>query len=741
MRFLPILAMLCVSLTINTKTWAQTPYWEYNFTNGSVNDSQGNDNLLSSGFSKTTDRKGSANNAILFPASANSLKGGSHNFDDITIGLWVQTSTNQSQERTITNQYYNEAAGLNDYGCEVLLADGKARINAIFGTQIGPNYNSNFQSGDVLNSTSTITDGQWHHIAFTAKKTTGTNGVHGYDFKLYIDGLLEDSKSVSRTISGYSDHRLIGDHAHFFISEDNYSNNTISVVQKYQDNLDDIKVFETTLTPSEILTLAENRTSEIIYVDQSATGNNDGSSWTNAFTNLQLALDYANIEKDSVFVAQGLYTPSSKTESFVIADGVNVFGGFSGTESSFTERDIMTNPTTLSGDILGDDQAVSYTESTRSDNAYNIVRPGKNVVIDGFTISGGHAMNQGNTTQRTGGAIVRIHTTAQEDALVVQNCVIKDNTAWAQAAGIYCDFRPSGQNTSVTINNCEFYNNISTVGSAVSIANRTAGLLSFNNSNCLYHHNRIENESTRDGLAGSALFLFSIATNSNLTAKLTNVTIAENVDNGTGNGAKSPIAYRVNTSNAKLYLEVYNSIISKPATETSFGLQSNSSTQKMDELSIFNTRIDESSFSNYTKQETTGNLTDVAPVFSDINTNDFTLTSANTDLINKGNNTYVTATFDLSGNTRITDNTVDMGAYEYGGTITSLTNVNHSTLFYPNPAKDIVYTGAGKVEIIDINGLVVLAETTKESINISHLSSGIYFIKINDGISKLIISQ
>lgn len=733
--------MLCFSLIFNTNIWAQTPYWEYNFTNGSFNDEQGNDNLISSGFSKTADRKGVANNAILFPGSANSLKGGSHNFDNITIGLWVKTSINQSQERTITNQYYNEGAGLNDYGCEVLLADGKARVNAIFGTQIGPNYNSNFQSGDVLNSTSTITDDQWHHIAFTAKKTTGTNGVHGYDFKLYIDGLLEDSKSVSRTISGYSDHRLIGDHAHFFISEDNYSNNTISIAQKYQDNLDDINVFETALTPSEILTLAETRSSEIIYVNQSATGTNDGSSWTNAFTDLQLALGYANIEGDSVFVAKGSYTPNTKTESFVIADGISVFGGFIGAENSITERDIMTNITALSGDILGNDQAVSYTETTRSDNAYNVIQPGKNVVIDGFTISGGHAMNQGNTVQRSGGAIVRIHSSAQEDALVIQNCIIKDNTAWAQAAGIYCDFRPAGQNTSVTINNCEFYNNISTVGSAVSIVNRTSGLLSFNNSNSLYHHNRIENESTRDGLAGSALFLFSIAANSNLTAKLTNITITENIDNGTGNGSNTPIAYRVNTSNAKLYLEVYNSIISKPAPETTFGLQSNSATQKMDELTIFNTRIDESSFSNYAKQETTGNLTDVAPIFSDINTNDFTLTSANTDLINKGDNTYVTATFDLSGNARITDNTVDMGAYEYGGTITSLTNVNHSTSFYPNPAKDIVYTGAGKVEIIDINGLVVLAETTQESINISHLSSGVYFIKINNLISKLIISQ
>jgi len=38
----------------------------------------------------------------------------------------------------------------------------------------------------------------------------------------------------------------------------------------------------------------------------------------------------------------------------------------------------------------------------------------------------------------------------------------------------------------------------------------------------------------------------------------------------------------------------------------------------------------------------------------------------NSPCINKGNNAYVTWDFDLDGNPRIWDNTVDMGAYEFG---------------------------------------------------------------------------
>jgi hypothetical protein len=42
-----------------------------------------------------------------------------------------------------------------------------------------------------------------------------------------------------------------------------------------------------------------------IFVDINASGNNDGSSWTHAFTTLQPAIDSAD-EEDEIWVATGV---------------------------------------------------------------------------------------------------------------------------------------------------------------------------------------------------------------------------------------------------------------------------------------------------------------------------------------------------------------------------------------------------------------------------------------------------
>ena len=67
---------------------------------------------------------------------------------------------------------------------------------------------------------------------------------------------------------------------------------------------------------------------------------------------------------------------------------------------------------------------------------------------------------------------------------------------------------------------------------------------------------------------------------------------------------------------------------------------------------------------------------------------------------------------------------------------------------YPNPANDIVKIELGDnsfdntLTITDITGKTVMTETVTDNvveINVSHLSSGLYFIKNGDKVSKLTI--
>ena len=106
-----------------------------------------------------------------------------------------------------------------------------------------------------------------------------------------------------------------------------------------------------------------------LYVKQGAVGG-DGSSWQLALNDLSLALRNASILNsetantvNKIYVAKGTYTPKysardnanfineGKDNSFLIVDGVKLYGGFDGTiaNESVLERKIQENKTILDG--------------------------------------------------------------------------------------------------------------------------------------------------------------------------------------------------------------------------------------------------------------------------------------------------------------------------------------------------------------------------------------------------------
>ena len=98
----------------------------------------------------------------------------------------------------------------------------------------------------------------------------------------------------------------------------------------------------------------------VAYVDADAPPPGDGRSWASAFPSLRDAIAAASVSGgyvEQIWIAEGVYRPAppgaSTRFSFDVLEGVSLYGGFEGTESSLEERDWTRHVTILSGDLQG----------------------------------------------------------------------------------------------------------------------------------------------------------------------------------------------------------------------------------------------------------------------------------------------------------------------------------------------------------------------------------------------------
>jgi len=391
-----------------------------------------------------------------------------------------------------------------------------------------------------------------------------------------------------------------------------------------------------------------------LYVNASATGANTGLTWADALTDLQSALTYPCSQSlAEVWVAGGLYKPTqitgpaSRTISFTLKNGVAVYGGFVGNETSLGGRPVV-NPingqpssSTLSGEI-GDPTGTT-------DNSYHVVITRgltTSAVLDGFVITagdggygsdGGGIENSGGNTRfsnillqnnrsRIGGGMYNAANS------VLTNVVFQSNTALTDGGGIY---NSGGVQTLI---NVIFQNNLAYNGFGGGGMYNSGGSYTLINSAFL-------NNRTSTYLQGGGIY------NTNCSPILINVSMQ-------GNQAASGSA-------------IYNYINSKPVLTNCIifnnGISSviNANNTTTVRYSLFEPGLEMGVGMNVSGP---GNLTTTVSPFASPNS---VALATNALAINAGNVASYTAAngpaTDLLGNARIVGGGIDMGAVEFQG--------------------------------------------------------------------------
>jgi len=478
--------------------------------------------------------------------------------------------------------------------------------------------------------------------------------------------------------------------------------------------------------------------SAIIYVTETGAGAMNGTSWANAYpgNQLQNAINSA-LAGDQVWVAGGTYfttTGTDRTLAFSMKNDVVIYGSFTGTETTLTQRDFPCGPTSILSGGIG--------TAINTDNSYQVVRNSMlsdtTAQLNGFVITGGYDERSPTLTNGLGGGILNIGSNGNHCLLTLRNCVITNNQS-EFGAGIFNDAYNGGQ-VYVVIENCIITNNYATGGGG-GIDNFA---LSNGNAFCSITNTLIANNNADDaagaiycwgGLNGSALVYMvnSTVTNNNVTAGVGGAFVTDRSNNGGGSGGSSGDANIIlrssilwgNTaaSGPQFYnyesgfVEVTNSVIDTVGQSGSNSLNTGSFGNMIADPLFLNPTTPRGNDNCWMTNDDGYQLSALSPCL------DFSQ-----DLFN-GN--------DLAFNPRWVGISTDLGAYELVTNNTSIQNADELYLkVYPNPTSENLVIESSKdatFYIFSSIGQIIMSGTLKEgntNLNLSDLSSGVYYITL-----------
>ncbi len=414
--------------------------------------------------------------------------------------------------------------------------------------------------------------------------------------------------------------------------------------------------------------------SATVYVSENGAGLEDGSSWTNATSDLQKAIQQST---ENVYVAAGTYKPiypantdfsgaytpdeGNQDNAFVLRNDIKIFGGFNANapEANTSLRDTSAtslNKSILSGDFNGDDINLEdiilgdgSSMSGFSENTFHVlssVGSVGNAQLNGFTITSGYAVDTDNNASITvngedipkgfGGGLICFPSSP-----VLNNLIFTKNIGFIGGGIMNYQGEP-------VLKNVRLNGNTSAGG---------GGMANISGNAILTNVTMIGNI----GQGGAGLY------NAGSNPVLTNTTITDNSD---GNGNISGI-YNASLSNPIIRNSIINGIFNDESTSTiSYSIITESGGSGINWVA--ETGIDG------------GNNLDVNPMFTQPSTTtnapfadgDYTLQS-NSAAINAGSDLFYVEgqtpdlngiSTDLAGKPRF-NGAVDMGAYEYEGTL------------------------------------------------------------------------
>jgi|GEM_PF-2793515 len=517
----------------------------------------------------------------------------------------------------------------------------------------------------------------------------------------------------------------------------------------------------------------------VLYVKKGDTGN--GSSWGSAVGEVTDALEAAknNTNIKEIWVAKGTYYPSRVSNRdhffYITRNNLKVYGGFSGTETAMSQRNISENVTTLSGDI--------GVPGSLADNSFHIMiidalnaSIDNSTHVDGFTFQDGNANEGGvfnNYAPRYSGSAILIYPSDYNNSPTISNNIFKNNSQF-QTGAVEVESNNTGNNFT-KIENCSFINNYAKyAGGAVSVFNYNTGSpQSVQVTDCTFDGNSVDNASQggSNGGVGGAVFVYGGGDVLINRSKFINNVIGTYTQylgmyKGTAIAVRN--ASKVTLVNSLIYSDliyiplfnsnstfnIINSTVYNPDGGTLLATQSpvlnsiqnsifwmgGNSVNAIDGVGTAVTANNSIILPKYNVTLNGSNNYTTDPLFTNVSIRDFTLQSSSNG-INKGSNSFYDAakygSYDLLNNNRIEETTIDIGAFEKQLTL-SVSDINNekSITVYPNPVKDILNFTSNekilKIEIISMDGRKLIEKNInyEKKLNVQILPKGFYLIKI-----------